>query len=162
MELKLCLVFICYFEYLNTAFFTPFTRATQFRNGYCCLDQSFYIKVSNNIMNGIQCIPIKPTSTVFILMFAIFCLVCLQCHWNLGMDKLFYPTLYNGYNYLSILGLKLTHVGLRATGIVPIWLHPTKYPQLQTESLQRIWSPGKIVAGPCVYLQINSLRPSEA
>ena len=30
--------------------------------------------------------------------------------WSLGMDKYFHPTLYNGCNYLSMLGLKLNHV----------------------------------------------------
>ena len=33
--------------------------------------------------------------------------------WSLGMDKLFHPILYNGYNYLSMLGLKLNHVSKR-------------------------------------------------
>ena len=34
-----------------------------------------------------------------------------QCNrWSLGMDKQFYPRLYNGCNYLSMLGLKLNHV----------------------------------------------------
>ena len=31
-------------------------------------------------------------------------------HWSLGMDKSFRPTLYNGCNHLSMLGLKLNHV----------------------------------------------------
>ena len=31
--------------------------------------------------------------------------------WSLGMDKLFHPTLYNGCDYLSMLGLRLNHVG---------------------------------------------------
>ena len=38
--------------------------------------------------------------------------------WSLGMDKWFHPTLYNGCDYLSMLGLKLIHVskrGLRKT-----------------------------------------------
>ena len=30
--------------------------------------------------------------------------------WSLGMDKWFHLTIYNGCNYLSILGLKLNHV----------------------------------------------------
>ena len=30
--------------------------------------------------------------------------------WSSGMDKLFHPTIYNGSNYISILGLKLNHV----------------------------------------------------
>ena len=30
--------------------------------------------------------------------------------WSLGMDKLFHTTVYNGCNYLSMLGLKLNHV----------------------------------------------------
>ena len=37
-------------------------------------------------------------------------------HWSLGMDKQFHLKLYNGCNYLSMLGLKLNHVskkGLR-------------------------------------------------
>ena len=29
---------------------------------------------------------------------------------TVGMDKLFRPTLYNGCNYLSMLGLKLHHI----------------------------------------------------
>ena len=35
-------------------------------------------------------------------------------HWSLGMDTSFYPTLYNGWNYSSMLGLKLHHVSKRA------------------------------------------------
>ena len=31
-------------------------------------------------------------------------------HWSLGMDKGFHPTLYDGCNYLSMLGLNLIHV----------------------------------------------------
>ena len=34
-------------------------------------------------------------------------------HWNLGMDKPFHPTHYNGCNCLSMLGLKLNHVSKR-------------------------------------------------
>ena len=30
--------------------------------------------------------------------------------WSLGMDKQYHPTLYNGCNYLSMLGSKLIHV----------------------------------------------------
>ena len=33
--------------------------------------------------------------------------------WGLGMDKLFHRTLYDGCNYLSMLGLKLIHVSKR-------------------------------------------------
>ena len=33
--------------------------------------------------------------------------------WSLGMDKLFHPTLHNGCDYISMLGLKLTHVSKR-------------------------------------------------
>ena len=33
--------------------------------------------------------------------------------WSLEMDKQFHPTVYNGYNYLSMLGLKLNHVSKR-------------------------------------------------
>ena len=33
--------------------------------------------------------------------------------WSLGMDKWFHPILYNGCNYLSMLGLKLNHVSKR-------------------------------------------------
>ena len=35
---------------------------------------------------------------------------------SLGMDKWLNPALYNGCNYLSILGLKLSHVGKRGPG----------------------------------------------
>ena len=40
------------------------------------------------------------------------------CRWGLGMDKLCHPTLCNGYkvNYVSMLGLKLTHVNRRSPG----------------------------------------------
>ena len=38
--------------------------------------------------------------------------------WSLGMDKWFHSTLYNGCNYLSMLGLKLNHVSKRG----PWWL----------------------------------------
>ena len=40
-------------------------------------------------------------------------------HWSLGMDKQFHPTLYNGCNYLSMLGLKLNRVSKR--GYWPDW-----------------------------------------
>ena len=36
----------------------------------------------------------------------------LHC-WSLGMDKWFHPTVYNGCDYLSMLGLKLNHVSKR-------------------------------------------------
>ena len=37
-----------------------------------------------------------------------------QLHrWSLGMDKLFHPTPYQACHYLSILGIKLNHVGKR-------------------------------------------------
>ena len=40
----------------------------------------------------------------------------LHC-WGLSMDKSFHPLLYSyGYNYLSMLVLKLTHVGKRGPG----------------------------------------------
>ena len=35
--------------------------------------------------------------------------------WSLGMDKLFHPTLYRTYGYLSMLGLKLIYV---STGVI--------------------------------------------
>ena len=34
--------------------------------------------------------------------------------WGLGMEKLYHPTLYNGCNYLSMLGLKLIYVSEKA------------------------------------------------
>ena len=34
----------------------------------------------------------------------------LKHHWSLGLDDLFHPTLYIGCNYISMLGLKLSHV----------------------------------------------------
>ena len=33
-----------------------------------------------------------------------------RCNWSLWMDKSFYPTVYNGYDYLSMSGLKLNLV----------------------------------------------------
>ena len=33
--------------------------------------------------------------------------------WSLGMDKYFHPILYNGCDYISMLGLKLNHVSKR-------------------------------------------------
>ena len=33
--------------------------------------------------------------------------------WSLPMDKLFHPTLYNGCNYLSMLGLKFNNISKR-------------------------------------------------
>ena len=39
--------------------------------------------------------------------------------WSLGLDKQFHPTLYNGCNYLSMVGLKIKHVskmGVQAPG----------------------------------------------
>ena len=41
----------------------------------------------------------------------------LHC-WSLEMDKLFHLTLYNGYNYLSMLGLMLIHVNKGASGML--------------------------------------------
>ena len=55
--------------------------------------------------------------------------------WSLRMDKKFHPTLYNGCNYLSMLGLKLTHaskIGLMAYGqgwalkLLSVHLYPTR------------------------------------
>ena len=40
----------------------------------------------------------------------------LHC-WSLGMGKKFHPTLYNGCDYLSMLGLKLNHVSQRGPGV---------------------------------------------
>ena len=40
----------------------------------------------------------------------------LHC-WSLGMGKKFHPTLYNGCDYLSMLGLKLNHVSKRGPGV---------------------------------------------
>ena len=37
--------------------------------------------------------------------------------WSVGMDKPFHLTLYNGYNYLCMLGLKLIFVSKIATGV---------------------------------------------
>ena len=38
--------------------------------------------------------------------------------WRLRKDNLRHTTLYNGYNWLSVLGLKLIHVSERGTGII--------------------------------------------
>ena len=38
--------------------------------------------------------------------------------WSLEMDKQFHRALYNGCNYLSMLGLKLTHVSKRGPGSI--------------------------------------------
>ena len=35
--------------------------------------------------------------------------------WSLGMDKLFQPIIYNGYNYIYVMWLKLIHVCERDT-----------------------------------------------
>ena len=45
-------------------------------------------------------------------------------NWSFGMDKQFYPTYYNGCNYLSMLGLKLNHVSKRGPWSI-ILLHCT-------------------------------------
>ena len=39
--------------------------------------------------------------------------------WSLGMDMQFHPTLYNGCNYLPMLGLTLIHVSKVAPGDIP-------------------------------------------
>ena len=42
------------------------------------------------------------------------CGMKLRCsRWSLGMSKQFQPTLYDGWNYLSMLGIKLIHVSER-------------------------------------------------
>ena len=47
-----------------------------------------------------------------------------QCNcWILGMDKWFHPTLYNGCNYLSMLGLKLNHVSKRGPMELRAWMN---------------------------------------
>ena len=58
--------------------------------------------------------------------------------WSLGMDKWFHPTLYNGCNYLSMLGLKWIQVskGAPGNGIC------------QTTTKQR-------TTKPCAYLMIK-------
>ena len=43
--------------------------------------------------------------------------------WSLGMDTSFHPTLYNGCNYLTMLGLKLIHVNKSCPRyLMAIWL----------------------------------------
>ena len=44
--------------------------------------------------------------------------------WSLGMDKPFNPSLYRGYNYLSMLGLRLNHVSKRDPWQRCIGLYP--------------------------------------
>ena len=45
--------------------------------------------------------------------------------WSLGMDKKCHPTLYNVCNHLSLLRLKLNHVGKRGPWYLPPLLHRT-------------------------------------
>ena len=52
-------------------------------------------------------------------------------HWSLGMDEQFHPTLHNGCNYLSMLGLKFIHVSKRSLN-----------PLILVKSLQLIWRLG--------------------
>ena len=42
------------------------------------------------------------------------------CRWSLVMDKHLHPTIYNGYDYLSTLGLKLIHVSKKDPSFVVI------------------------------------------
>ena len=46
--------------------------------------------------------------------------------WSLGMDQWFHTTLYNGYNYLSMLGLTLNHVSKSG----PRWLYSISHLKL--------------------------------
>ena len=46
-------------------------------------------------------------------------------NFNLGMDKLFHPTLYNGCNYLSMLGLVTSHYLNQCWNIIN-WTHRNK------------------------------------
>ena len=49
---------------------------------------------------------------------------------SLGMDKEFHPTLYNGCNYLSMVGLDLNHVSKRGPNVFwDIITHP--YPNFK-------------------------------
>ena len=43
----------------------------------------------------------------------------LHC-WSLGVEKSFHPTLYNGYNYLSMLRLKLIHVSKKGASALSV------------------------------------------
>ena len=42
--------------------------------------------------------------------------------WSLGMDKYCHPTLYNGRDYLSMLGLKFIHISKRVPGRQKSWM----------------------------------------
>ena len=49
--------------------------------------------------------------------------------WSLGMDKKIHPTLYDGCNYLSMLGLKLIHISKRGPRCLIQDINREKSPQ---------------------------------
>ena len=53
------------------------------------------------------------SSTLYLFTCPVKCVVKWLYRWSLEMDKQFHPTLHNGCNYLSTLGLKLNHVSKR-------------------------------------------------
>ena len=52
------------------------------------------------------------------LMFSLICISFAKLqrlhHWRMGVNDYFHPTLWYGYNYLSVLGLKLNHASEKA------------------------------------------------
>ena len=83
---------------------------------------------------------------------------------EIGMDKQFHPTLYNGHNYLSVVGLKLNHVSKRGPwrhvrnceviGSLESWFH-----RRWNGSLERIWYCA--AAHLIIPRFINTLRPRQ-
>ena len=73
--------------------------------------------------------------------------------WSLGMDKIFYPTLYWACNYLSMLGLKLNHVSKRGHRGVLVCAN---YPEATFQIMYRI-PLGTYLEWSAPYLHNNAL-----
>ena len=73
--------------------------------------------------------------------------------WSLGSDKLFHPTLYNGCNNLSMLGLKLIHID---TCFPKVYLHEfnAKHSQFRILPRYKVKSEGEVVSS-CLYIFLS-------
>ena len=89
-----------------------------------------------------------------------------RCCWSLEIDKYFHPTLHNGCNYLSLLGLKLIYVSKSAPLKDIDWIYGSRINQVKLYILQ--FCPGSDLIFSCdqaalrTFLSVHppSVRPS--
>ena len=76
--------------------------------------------------------------------------------WSLGMDKQFHPTFHNGWDYISMLGLKLNHVSKR--GHRPQWVNSVLVNTLRPRQNGRHFADDMF---KCIFLNENVWIPIE-